>query len=119
MRSILKSFLAGAIAMGLFSVPSMAADDIDSWKKAVVKTVVKKQKYPRAALAREVEGSAKVRLTVLADGTITAHEVVQSTGEKVLDREIPRLMKRLNPLPTLPAGRDEVSFVLPLDWTLN
>ncbi len=119
MRSIVKSFLAGTIVMGLLSIPGMAFDDMDSWTKAVVKTVVKKQKYPRAALAREVEGKAKVRLTVLADGTISAHEVVQSTGEKVLDNEIPRLMKRLNPLPSLPAGRDEVSFVLPLDWTLN
>lgn len=119
MRSILKSFLAGAIAMGLFSVPSMASNDMDSWKKAVVKTVVKKQKYPRAALAREIEGNAKVRLTVSADGTITTHEVVKATGEKILDNEIPKLMKRLSPLPSLPAGRDEVSFVLPLDWTLN
>ena len=119
MRSIFKSFLAGAIALGLFSIPSMANTDFDSWKQAVVKTVAKKQKYPRAALAREVEGKAKVRLTVLADGTISAHEVVQATGERVLDNEIPRLVKRLNPLPSLPAGRDEVSFVLPLDWSLN
>ena len=119
MRSLVKSVLAVAIALGLLSVPSLAFDDMDSWKKAVVSTVVKKQKYPRAALAREVEGSAKVRLTVTADGTITAHEVVQSTGERVLDSEIPRLVKRLNPLPSLPAGQNEVSFVLPLDWTLN
>ncbi|MBO6504482.1 MAG: TonB family protein [Kordiimonadaceae bacterium] len=119
MRSIFKSFIAGAIAMGLFSVPSMAASDMDSWKKAVVKTVVKKQKYPRAALAREIEGTAKVRLTVSADGTIMTHEVVEATGETVLDNEIPKLMKRLNPLPSLPAGQDEVSLVLPLDWKLN
>lgn len=119
MRSILKSFLAGAVALGLFSIPTMANSDIDSWKKAVVKSVVKKQKYPRAALAREMEGKAKVRLTVLADGTITNHEVIEATGEAILDREIPRLMKRLSPLPSLPDGREEVSFVLPLDWSLN
>ena len=92
---------------------------MNSWKKAVAKKVAKKQKYPRAALAHEIEGKAKVRLVVAADGSISSHEVVQETGEAVLDKEIGKLVKRLNPLPALPEDRTELSFVLPLSWTLN
>ncbi len=109
----------------LFTVTSFnsstvfAADDMTSWKKAVAKKVAKNQKYPRSALSREIEGRAKIRLTVAADGAITSHEIIQETGASILDREIPKLVKRLSPLPSLPEGKTELSFVLPLDWRLD
>lgn len=111
--AIALSFIFGATGL------SASAADMITWKKAVAKKVAQKQKYPRAALAREIEGKAKVRLIVAADGSITTHEIVEETGESVLDREIPRLMKRLNPLPALPEDRTELSFLLPLSWSLN
>jgi periplasmic protein TonB len=106
------------IAFSLVAAPAHA-DGMKDWKRAVAKKVAKKQKYPRSALAREIEGRAKVRLNVSADGTISSHEIVLETGESVLDREIPKLVKRLNPLPALPDGKTELSFVLPLNWRLN
>lgn len=119
MRIIFSVLSAAALAIGLIGLPASANDDLSDWKTAVVKAVSKKQRYPRSALAREIEGKAKVRLVVQADGTIADHEIVEATGESILDKEIPRLVKRLNPLPSLPAGREELSFVLPLDWSLN
>jgi len=110
--------IALTFSIGATSISASAAD-MNSWKKAVAKRVAQKQKYPRAALAREIEGKAKVRLIVAADGSITTHEIILETGESVLDREIPKLVKRLNPLPALPDDRTELSFVLPLSWTLN
>ena len=107
------------VAFSLTAASAGAADDMKSWQRSVVMKIAKKQKYPRAALAREIEGKARVKLTVAADGTITSHEVTQPTGEAILDREIPKLMKRLSPLPTLPDGRESLTFVLPLDWSLN
>lgn len=107
-----------AIAFSFAATPAYAID-MNGWKKAVIKKVAKKQKYPRSALSREIEGRARVRLTVAADGSITSHEILQETGQSVLDREIPKLVKRLNPLPALPDGKTELSFVLPLNWSLN
>lgn len=109
--------IALTFAFGVIATPVQA--DMATWKKAVAKKVAKKQKYPRSALAREIEGRAKVRLNVSADGTIASHEVILETGESVLDREIPKLVKRLSPLPALPDGQAELSFVLPLNWRLN
>jgi len=107
------------LALGIASAPVAAAMDMNSWKKTVVKKLAKKQKYPRSALVNEIEGHAVVRLTVTADGTITSHEIIEGTGADVLDREISRLVKRLNPLPALPEGTEETKLRLPLDWRLN
>jgi protein TonB len=115
---ILFAVAAMGIAFGAASTAAQA-DDMKAWKIKVVKAVAKNQRYPRSAIAREIEGRAKVRLVVSADGTITSHEVVEQTGESILDREIPKLVEKLNPLPALPDGQTELSFVLPLNWTLQ
>ena len=117
------------ISMGLLAAMSFVtislggtparADAMEDWQRAVVQKVASKQGYPRMAVAHQIEGSAKVRLTVEADGSISNFEIVEPTGEEVLDRSIPKLMERLNPLPALPAGHNEMSFILPLTWSLD
>ena len=119
MRFLVSSLIAATLSLSFFSFFANAASDMDAWKSEVTKSVAKNQRYPRSALAREIEGKAKVRLTVNADGTIAKHEIIEPTGQSSLDNEIPRLVKRINPLPSLPEGRSELSFVLPLDWSLN
>ncbi|TNE67928.1 MAG: energy transducer TonB [Alphaproteobacteria bacterium] len=117
-NTLMAAVIAATFAFGALATPA-SADAMDDWKHEVMKSVAKNQKYPRAALAREIEGTAKVRLVIAADGTITAHEVLEETGESVLDREIPKLVERLNPLPALPEGTPEMSLVLPLTWALR
>ncbi|SDD39226.1 TonB protein C-terminal [Kordiimonas lacus] len=102
-----------------FSSPAVLADAMTDWQQAVVQKVRAKQGYPRLAVARQIEGRAKVRLTVAADGTISNYEIVEATGEDVLDRAIPPLIGKLSPLPPLPDGRTDLTFVLPLNWSLD
>lgn len=116
---IFQTLAVALFALMAVATPTTAASDMTAWKKAVVKAVVQNQKYPRSAQVREIEGKAKVRLVVSKDGTITAHEIVESTGEEILDREIPKLVAKLNPLPALPEGQSDLQFVLPLEWALN
>ncbi|WCL54428.1 energy transducer TonB [Gimibacter soli] len=96
-----------------------AAKDMNDWRREVVSEISKKQTYPRSALSAEIEGKAKVRLTVAPDGAITASEIIEPTGQQVLDDEIPQLINRLNPLPSLPEGQAALTFVLPLTWSLD
>ncbi|NVJ68776.1 MAG: energy transducer TonB [Alphaproteobacteria bacterium] len=117
--AIFLAVIALTFAVTSTTTPAAAADDMKSWQREVIKAVAKNQRYPRSAIAREIEGRAKVRLVVAADGSITSHEIVEETGESVLDQEIPKLVEKLNPLPALPAGKNELSFILPLNWSLN
>lgn len=111
--------LSAVFSMFSIAVPSVQADAMDDWQKAVIKKVLAKQSYPRLAVARQIEGKARVTLTVAADGTISNFEVVEPTGQSVLDRAIPKLIGKLSPLPPLPDGRSEMNFTLPLSWTLD
>lgn len=118
MRKVMAALaFAGILATG-FSF-SASAQDLKSWSKEVGKLLAKNQRYPRSAVSRGIQGRAEVRLTVAGNGEITAHEIQTPTGEKVLDREIPKLIERLNPLPSLPEGRTELVFTLPINWRLQ
>ncbi len=110
-----------ATATTLVATGSADAADIKGWKRKVAMTVAKKQVYPRSALRREIEGSAKVKVTVDHSGKIASFEILQPTGHQVLDREIPRLMERIDPLPKPPADAsdEQLTFIIPLAWVLQ
>ena len=70
---------------------------------------------------KELEGRIQVEINVDRDGNIVAHSVTQSSGHDVLDREIPKLMKRVSPLPAPPADAadSQLTMVVPLAWALQ
>ncbi|MBL4602736.1 MAG: TonB family protein [Emcibacteraceae bacterium] len=100
---------------------SVNARDINDWKKEVGIVIAKKQVYPRAALRREIEGRIKVEINIDREGNILAHNIKLSSGHEVLDREVSKLMKRVNPLPKPPvkAKANELTLVIPLAWELQ
>lgn len=112
--------LAGGAVMTFGAAVSDAAD-LANWQRSVAKTVAQKQVYPRSALRREIEGHARVKVTVGRGGEITAFEVLEETGHAVLDREVPKLMERISPLPAPPSdvSDEELTFILPLAWVLQ
>ncbi|MBL4602735.1 MAG: energy transducer TonB [Emcibacteraceae bacterium] len=102
-------------------VTSANAQDISGWQKAVNKKIAKKQSYPRAALRKELQGRAKVEINIDREGNIVAHTLTASTGHDLLDREVPKLMKRASPLPAPPSevSDSQLTFVIPLAWVLE
>ncbi len=115
-----------AIIASIFSLPFMmtqtaSASDISVWQKKIGKLVAKKQVYPRAAMRKELEGRARVKISIDRSGEIKNFEIMEKTGHAILDKEVPKLMARLNPLPTPPASLSDsqLSFILPLSWRLQ
>jgi len=108
------------VSMGLFAT-SVSADDLKDWRLKVVKKIAKKHIYPRSAISREIEGKARVKVTLARDGAITTFEVVQPSGQAILDKAIPKMMKKLNPLPAPPASLpdENLTFVIPITWRLQ
>lgn len=121
-------FRRGVIVAGLLGVAAAfggvapaEAGGMQDWQREVAKVIAKKQVYPRAALSQEIEGQAKVKITIDRGGAVTAYEIVQPTGHDVLDEEIVKLVERINPLPSPPSemSDSQLSFILPLSWVIN
>jgi periplasmic protein TonB len=111
-KNVAKSFLVvGSLVM--VSAPAFAAD----WSGSVARLIASKQTYPTAAQMRGDEGTAKVRVLVGADGTVTGTELVAGSGSALLDKEALALPKKVGKFPAPDAGQS--SIVLPLTWKLQ
>ncbi|MEX1147424.1 MAG: energy transducer TonB [Sphingomonadales bacterium] len=113
--------VVAALQFGFGAHDAAEASDVQSWQRSVAQHVGKMQVYPRAAMSREIEGRARVQVSIDRSGTVTGYDVVEGTGHDLLDAEVVRLMGRIDPLPAPPAalGDDSLTFVLPLTWVLN
>ncbi|MCK0069371.1 energy transducer TonB [Kordiimonas laminariae] len=118
---VAKLSAATLIAASFAIAAPVQADERSDWTKAIAKKVAKSHVYPRSAIQREIEGRAKVRITIDRAGAITNYEVVEPTGKKVLDKVIPRMVKKMSPLPTPPGsvGDNDLTFILPITWRLQ
>jgi len=107
--------------MGAVVPHAVAGESVKDWQHDVVKRIAQKQVYPRAALSREIEGSAKVKITIDRTGHITSYDVVKPTGHKELDEDIPKLVKRIDPLPQPPSSLADadLKMTLPLNWVIQ
>ena len=116
-KLILATLCAGAV---LVSVPAYA-NDIKDWQKDIVRKIVKSHLYPRSAISREIEGRAKVSVTIDRTGKITGYEVVEPTGESQLDDIIPKMMEKMDPLPAPPDSLSDnnLTFTIPIAWRLQ
>jgi len=122
LKTIFKSAITASVLLGAIAVTTPAnANEIKSWQGKVVKLVAKKQTYPRAAMRNELEGKAKVKLSIDRSGSINDFEIIEPTGHDALDSSVPKLVERLNPLPAPPASLPDsnLSFVLPLTWQIQ
>lgn len=112
---------AATLFAGLVFTPVADAQDLQFllWQKKVAETISANQRYPRSAVRKGIEGQAQIRLVVGANGQIKGYEVLKKTGRDVLDREIERLVSRINPLPAMPGEGKETVLTLPLVWRLQ
>ncbi|MBC7158907.1 MAG: TonB family protein [Porphyrobacter sp.] len=73
-----------------------------------------KVQYPAEALRREEQGTGLIRIVVARDGRVLRWHFAQSTGHRLLDREIERVaneVKHVEPLPgDYPADTAEVTI---------
>jgi len=112
--------LAALVSIG-FASSAAYGDDVKNWRVKVVKKIAKKHIYPRSAISREIEGKARVKVTIVRTGEITDFEIVQPSGKSILDKAIPKMIKNLTPLPPPPDSLPDssLSFVIPITWRLQ
>ena len=71
--------------------------------------------YPEDVLAREIYGSLRLQLVLLPDGRIESLEILESSGQPLLDRAAVDIARQASPFdpfpPTLQAKYDKILFI--------
>ena len=112
-------------SIGPLDVPAVeAVIDPDllfgDYKREAMKVFRKNQFYPPKAFKDQLTGEGVVRATVDKSGNMLAVEVVESTGERLLDRAMIDMVTKSMPLPALPPELPEESYNIdvPVRFTL-
>lgn len=79
------------------------------------------KKYPRKAQRRRQEGTAKLFLIMSRDGNVLDYRIEESSGHRMLDREVKAMLLRAQPLPTMPDFMPGMSLelVVPVVFSLR
>lgn len=79
------------------------------------------KKYPRKAERRRQEGTAKLFFIMSRDGTVLDFRIEESSGHRLLDREVEAMIRRAQPLPVMPGFIDgqKLELVVPVVFSLR
>lgn len=109
------ALLAAAGLMGLASTgPARAADP--GWNKKVAQLIGANYAYPRSAVLRGEQGSARVRIAFSGAGKILSVDLIKSTGSAILDREALRIPRKVA---SYPAPGSNTDIILPIVWRID
>ena len=102
-------------------VPSPATEAQASWHKELAARISSYKRYPEAAKAKQLQGSAKVKLTIDRAGRVLVAQIVQTSGSALLDAEAINMVLRAGPLPAPPPETPGTSFdvLLPVRFEID
>lgn len=88
----------------------------------VLQTWLERHKeYPRRARRRHQQGIVLLYFVMNRQGVVLHHEIRQSSGHRLLDREVSQMIKRAQPLPPMPESLtgSQLELVVPVQFALN
>ncbi len=79
------------------------------------------KRYPAQARRQRSQGTVKVRFTIDRNGRLLSHQIVSSSGHRLLDQEAEAMLKRASPMPAIPAvlNRSRLTVTLPVNFSLR
>ncbi len=111
------SLLAVTGLMGLSATgPARAVDPV--WQRKVAQLISANYAYPRSAVLRGEQGSAKVKVAFSGAGKVLSVDLVKSTGSAILDREAVRIPRKVASYPAPPTGSN-TDVIFPITWRIN
>lgn len=81
----------------------------------------RRKDYPAEAKRARQQGVVTVRFTVDRRGNVSAEGIKRSSGSDILDSATLALLRRISPMPPMPASvkRDSVTIALPIEYSLS
>jgi protein TonB len=104
--------LVGLAATGA----AQAADP--AWQRKVAQLISANYAYPRSAVLRGEQGSARVKIAFSGAGKILSVDLVKSTGSAILDREAVRIPRKVAAYPAPPTGSN-TDAIFPIEWRIQ
>lgn len=101
--------------------PAQAAPGTPSYASLVAGIIQRNKRYPRDALRDGIEGVVGVYFVINRQGTVIGYRIEESSGQRILDDEIVRMLKRVRfpPIPQDDGGDPERrEFSLPIRFRI-
>lgn len=90
--------------------------------RATISAILKRHKrYPSRALTRRQEGTVAISFIINKDGKLAGYRITHSSGYRLLDREVEKMLKRAAPFPPFPIDMEQefIRLSLPVDFYIN
>ncbi len=104
------------------AAPGALSKKVDySYYQLILDRLDRLKRYPSRARSRGLEGTVVLAFTLNRDGSLEDYEITQSSGHKVLDIEVKKLIRRATPFPAVPAniGQDQLELSVPINFSLH
>lgn len=77
--------------------------------------------YPRRAKRRGIEGIVQLWFRMNRDGKVLDFKIHESSGNRLLDRSVERLIKKVSPLPPFPRemSKETIALVVPIYFRID
>ncbi len=81
----------------------------------------KHKEYPRRAQLRRQEGTALLYFVMDREGRVITHRLEESSGHRLLDREVEEMIERAQPLPKMPdhMSQAQLELIVPVQFFLR
>ncbi|MFT3988030.1 TonB family protein [Aestuariivirga sp.] len=114
-----------ALAAGRGSTGSIRSTDgkasEQNYKSKILARLRSAKRYPDAARAKELEGTAVLTFTVSASGQLTSARITNGSGYSVLDSAALAMARGAAPFPPFPPGmnRAQMTFRVPVQFNID
>jgi len=101
---------------------SKEAELMSRYEQLISMWIEKFKQYPEEARAQGMQGETVVRIRIDRKGTVRYYILERSTGYQVLDRAAIDMVKRANPVPSVPNDYppgDLIEFLIPVNFHLQ
>lgn len=90
--------------------------------RATISAILKRHKrYPSRALRRKQEGTVAITFIINKDGNLAGYRITDSSGHRLLDKAVEKMLKRAAPFPPFPGDMEQefITLSLPVDFYIN
>jgi len=125
MAKTITGLFATALLAAAFTAPASAklAAENDlingAWDTQAHSYIVKNMNYPLSAQKDGIEGQLKVRVKISANRAVTGVELLQTSGNRRLDKAAISGFLNLNSFPALPADVASKTLIVPVTYKIT